>query len=85
MDHIVYLSSLQTVVGSYVQKYNLVVAAGPVTAASLAKAFVSNNKALNVAVVGGGVWFAVKELSGPMLGLMQDQFGYLQSIFASFK
>jgi hypothetical protein len=85
VDHVVDLSSLQAVVGKYVQQYNLVVAAGPVTAATLTKAFVTDNKVVNLAVVGGGVWFAVKELSGPMLGLIQDQFGYLQSIFASFR
>jgi hypothetical protein len=85
VDHVVDLSSLQAVVGKYVQQYNLVVAAGPVTAATLTKAFVTDNKVVNLAVVGGGVWFAVKELSGPMLGLIQDQFGDLQSIFASFR
>jgi hypothetical protein len=85
VEHVVDLSSLQGVVGKYVQQYNLLVAAGPVTAATLTKAFVADNKAVNLAVLGGGVWFAVKELSGPVLGLIHDQFGYLQSIFASFQ
>jgi len=84
VEHIVDLSSLQAVAGHYVEKYNLVVAAGPVTVASVAKAFMTGNKAVNLAVAGGGVWFAAKELSGPVLGLIQDQFGYLQSVFAAF-
>jgi hypothetical protein len=84
VDHSVDLAGIQKVVGQYVSQYNLLVAAGPVTAASVAKAF-TKNKALNFAVVGGGVWFAVQELSGPMLKLIQDQFGYLQSVFSMFK
>ena len=71
-------------VAKYVEHYNLLVAAGPVTAASLAKAFVSDNKMVNMAMVGGGVWFAVRELSTPMLKLIGNQFGYLQSIFGAF-
>jgi hypothetical protein len=75
---------LQSVVGKYAGQANLLIAAGPLTGAALVKTFVANNKAVKFAVAGGGVWFAVKELSGPMMGLMQDQFGYLQSIFSSF-
>ena len=85
MDHVVDLSQLQYVVGKYVEKYNLVVAAGPVTVATLAKTFITNNKAVKFAMVGGGVWFAVKELSGPMLQLITDQFGYLDSLLSSFR
>ena len=84
MDHSVNLSELQRVVGKYTEQYNLLVAAGPVTAASVMKLF-TRNKLVNAAIAGGGVWFAVQELSGPMLGLMQDQFGYLQGVFASFR
>jgi hypothetical protein len=84
VDHVVDISQLQYVVGKYVDKYNLLVAAGPVTAASLAK-LVTRNKLVNIGIAGGGVWFAVKELSGPMLQLISDQFGYLDSLFASFR
>jgi hypothetical protein len=84
VDHSVDIGELQQVVTKYVEQYNLLVAAGPVAAAGLLKTFVANNKAVNMAVVGGGVWFAVKELSTPMLKLMGDQFGYLQSIFGAF-
>jgi hypothetical protein len=83
VDHFVSLNELQNVVGNYVGKSNLLVAAGPLTAATLIKTFVANNKVMKLAVVGGGVWFAVKAVSGPTLGLIQEQFGYLQSLFAS--
>ncbi|MDE3198103.1 MAG: hypothetical protein KGN84_17270 [Acidobacteriota bacterium] len=85
MDHVVDLSQIQYVVGKYVDKYNLLVAAGPVTVAGLAKTFLTNNKVVNIAIVGGGVWFAVKELSGPLLQLITDQFGYLDSLLSSIK
>jgi len=78
------LNQLQDVVQKYVSQYNLLVAAGPVTAASVVKMF-TKNKMANLAVVGGGVWFAIQELSTPMLKLMNDQFGYLQSIFSMFR
>ena len=83
VDHSVNLSELQSVVGKYVDQYNLVVAAGPLTGAGLVKAFITKNKAVNLAMVSSGVWFAVKELSTPMLHLMQDQFGYLQWLLGS--
>ena len=85
VDHSVDLGELQRVVGRYVDQYNLVVAAGPLAAATAIKTFVSKNKVVNLAVAGGGVWFAVKELSGPMLQLIQDQFGYLDSLFGAFR
>ncbi len=85
MEHTVDLTELQKVAGHYVSQYNLLVAAGPVTAATLTKLFVTRNKLVNLAVVGGGVWFGVQELSGPALKLIADQFGYLQSIFSLFR
>ena len=85
MDHFVDISQLQNVVGKYVDQYNLLVAAGPLTGATLLKTFVTRNKLVNVAVAGSGIWFAVQELSGPMLGLMNDQFGYLQSLLGAFR
>ena len=84
MDHSVNIDELQRVVSKYVDQYNLLVAAGPVTTASVLKLF-TKNKAVNLAIVGGGAWFAVQELSKPMLDLMGNQFGYLQSIFGSFR
>jgi hypothetical protein len=78
------LAQLQQVVGKYVDQYNLVVAAGPLTAASLTRAFITKNKLASGAVAATGAWFAIKELSGPMLNMIQDQFGYLLSILNSF-
>ena len=83
--HTVDLGELQQVVGKYVDKYNLLVAGGPLAAAAATKMFIVDNKAVTLAVVGSGVWFAVKELSGPMLNLITDQFGYLESIFGTFR
>lgn len=80
MDHSVNLSELQQVVGRYVDQYQLLVAGGPLAATGLVRTFVGKNKALNLAVGGSAAWFAVKELSGPILRLMGDQFGYLQSL-----
>jgi hypothetical protein len=31
-------------------------------------------------VVGGGAWFAIHELAGTAMRLMQEQFGYLYSL-----
>ena len=84
MDVGIDLTELQRVVGKYVDQYNLLVAAGPLTAATVTRAFITNNKIASGAVAATGAWFAVKELSGPMMNLMQDQFGYLMSIFGSF-
>lgn len=78
------LAALQSVVGKYVDQYNLLVAAGPLTAATVTRAFITNNKLASGAVAATGAWFAIKELSGPMLNLIQNQFGYLQSIFGGF-
>ena len=83
MDPGIDLAELQRVVGKYVDQYNLLVAAGPLTAASVTRVFV-NNKLATTAVAATGVWFAAKEISGPVLNLITDQFGYLQSIFGSF-
>lgn len=80
MEHYVNLSDLQQVVGRYVDQYNLLVAGGPLAAAGFVRTFIAKNKIVTVALAGSTAWFAVKELSGPMLGLMTNQFGYLQSI-----
>jgi hypothetical protein len=78
------LNQLQAVVGKYVDQYQLLTAAGPLTAATLTRAFVTKNKVASGAVALTGAWFAIKEISGPMLNMIQDQFGYLQSIFGAF-
>ena len=80
MDHYFNLSDLQQIVGKYVDQYQLLAAGGPLAATGLVRMFVTKNKVVSMAVAGSGVWFAVKELSGPMLGLIQDQFGYLQQL-----
>ena len=85
MGHYVNLADLQQVVGKYVDRYNLLVAGGPLAVSGIVKAFVTKNRLVSTAVAGSTIWFAVKELSGPMLGLMQDQFGYLQSLVGLVK
>lgn len=84
MDHSVNLTELQQVVGKYVDQYQLLVAAGPVTAAGLTRMVLGPNKVISGAVKASTAWFAVKELSGPVLNLLNDQFGYLQNIFGMF-
>jgi hypothetical protein len=79
------LTELQRVVGKYVDQYNLLVAAGPLTAATLTRAFITKNKLVSGAVVASGAWFAIQELSSPVIRLIDDQFGYLSSIFGMFK
>jgi hypothetical protein len=85
VEHYVNLSELQNIVGKYVDQYNLLVAGGPLAAAGAVRMFVGKNKVLTVAMGGSAAWLAVKELSGPMLGLMNDQFGYLQQVFGLLK
>lgn len=68
----------------YVTRYDLLIAAGPVTAATLIKTFITDNKLIKFAVVGSGIWFAVREISGPLLGIMTDQFNALQQILSNF-
>jgi hypothetical protein len=80
VGHSVDLSELQQIVGKYVTQYNLLVAAGPIAAAGIFRLVLGKSKMMNLAMAGAGAWFAVKELSGPMLGLITDQFGYLQSL-----
>jgi hypothetical protein len=85
VDHYVNLSDLQQVVGKYVDQYQLLTAGGPLVATGIVRMFVSKNKLVTLAVTGSTVWFAIKELSGPMMGLIQDQFGYLQSLLGSVR
>ena len=85
MGHSVGLVDITRVIGKYVDQYNLVAAGGPLAATGMVRAFVGKNRVLSIAVGGSTAWFAVKELSGPVLGLMQDQFGSLQAICGSFR
>jgi hypothetical protein len=82
---VVDLTELQSVVGKYVEQHNMIVAAGPFTAAALTRVFITKNKLVSGAMVAGGTWLAAQELSGPMLRLMQEQFGYLQALFGGFR
>jgi hypothetical protein len=79
------LTELQHVVGKYVDQYNLLVAAGPFTAATLTRTFITKNKLVSVAMTAGGVWFAIQELASPAVRLIDDQFGNLGAIFGMFK
>jgi hypothetical protein len=79
------LTDLQRVVGKYAEQHNVMVAAGPFTAAALTRAFITKNKLVSGAMVASGTWLAIQELSGPMLNLMRDQFGYLQSLLAALR
>jgi len=85
VDHFVSLSALQDVLGKYNVNNNLLISGGPLAATGLIRAFISKNKAMSVALAGSTAWFAVKELAGPVLGLVQDQFGNLESLLGSFR
>jgi hypothetical protein len=74
------LTDLQNAVSQYLDQHGMVVAAGPVAAAGFVRLFISKSKLATTGVVVGGAWLAVQSLSTPMLRLMQEQFGYLQSL-----
>jgi hypothetical protein len=84
VDYNVDLTEIQRVVGLYANQSNFLQAAAPLTAASIAKFVMGKNKIANVALAGGGAWFAIQQFSGPLTRLFQDQFGYLQQIFSAF-
>jgi hypothetical protein len=75
------LRDLQNAVSQYTNPADLAVAGGPLAASMVARVFVAKNKMLKIATVGSGIWFAVKEVSGPAMGVITDNFGYLQQIF----
>jgi hypothetical protein len=79
VGHSVDLSQLQDVVNRLATPQTLL-AAGPLGGAMILRMVMGKSKAMNLLTAGAGAWFAVKELSGPMLGLMNDQFGFLQSM-----
>jgi hypothetical protein len=74
------LTDLQNVIGQYMDQHGFVVAAGPLAGAAFVRMFISKSKLATTAVVGSGAWLAVQSISTPMLRLMQEQFGYLQSL-----
>ena len=79
------LSALQQLADKYADPSNLLVAGGPLAASGFVRVFITKNKLASLALAGSTVWFAVRELSGPVLGLIQDQFGNLQSLFGSVR
>ncbi len=74
------LTDLERVVGKYSDQHNLIIAAGPLTGATLARIIFKKNKLVTMAVVAGSAWLAIQELAGLSLKLMQEQFGYLASL-----
>ncbi len=92
MVHTVDLTELQRVVGSvldgnganYSAQHRVIIAAGPVTVATLVRAFLTKHKLVSGAVAAGGVWLMIQGLAAPALGLIRDQFGYLQGLLGTF-
>jgi hypothetical protein len=74
------LSELQRIVGDYTSRHPLITAAGSFTAATLLRTFVTKSKLASTAVLAGGAWMTIHILSGTTLRLMQEQFGYLESL-----
>lgn len=89
MGHSVNIYDLQRVVVYYFGRYNLLAATGPVAAALAIKLFAGNHgflkKLVNMAVMGGCIWFVALEIPGPMLRMITSQFDHLESMFASFR
>ena len=92
MVHTVDLTELQRVVGqvaggyaaNHSAPYRVIMAAGPVTVAALVRAFITKHKLVSGAVAAGGAWLVIQGLAGPALGLIRDQFGYLQGLLGTF-
>jgi hypothetical protein len=83
MAHLADLHELQNVVGKYATQYNLVKAAAPLAGAGVMK-MVSRNKMVHLALVGSGIWFAVNEISTPMMRMIRDQFGFVARFSEAF-
>ena len=92
MAHTVDLTGLQRIVERIVRGYaannsaqhRVIIAAGPVMVATLVRAFLTKHKLVSGAVAAGGAWLVIQGLTGPALGLIRDQFGYLQGILGTF-
>ena len=76
------LTDLTNAVGKYADQHQLLVAAGPMTAGAVVRT-VTKNKLLSSALVGGGAVLAIKEIAGPSLALIHEQFGYLLSLLGN--
>lgn len=74
------LSDLQNTVGQFIGQHKYVAAAGPLTAATLVRVFITKNKLVTAAVVAGSSFLAIQAVSGSSLKLMHDQFAYLESL-----
>jgi hypothetical protein len=89
VGHSVNIYDLQRVVVYYFGRYNLFVAAGPLAAALLIRAFSGNRRWLNrladMAVAGSCIWFAALEIPSSMLHLITSQFDHLESMFTLFR
>ena len=80
------ISELQRNIGQYAgQHANLFMAAGPFTALALVRTFITKNKLVSGALTAGGVVLAMQGISGPMLKLMHEQFGYLIGLLGSVR
>ncbi len=79
------LTDLQNAVSQIVEQHGggILKAGGPLAAAGVVRMFVSKSKLATTGVVVGGAWLAVQSISTPMLHIMQEQFGYLQSLLGS--
>ena len=69
--------------GPYIDSTNLLVSGGPLAAAGIVRGFITKNKLASLALAGSTVWFGIRTLASPVMGLIQDQFGYLQSLLGS--
>lgn len=85
MNSSIDLVQLQHTVSQYVEQYQLVSAAGPIGAALLGRLVFGKNKLAVAAVRISGMWFAVKEISGPLNYQLTHQFGYLQNLLQNFR
>jgi hypothetical protein len=74
------LTDFERVVGQYNEQHNLILAAGPLTGAVLARILFKKNKLVTMAVVAGSAWLTIQTLAGSSLKLMHEQFGYLVSL-----
>ena len=80
------ISELQRTIGQYAgQHSNLIMAAGPFGAMELVRTFITKNKLVSGALTAGGVVLAMQGISGPMLKLMHEQFGYLIGLLGSVR
>ena len=78
------LRELQKVVGQYTSPAQIALAGGPLAGSMAVRLFAGKSKILRFATFGSGAWLAVKTVSGPVLGLITEQFGSLHQVFSGF-